>query len=151
MFKKANKMRNKKKKKIEKTLEGKREATRHPREVVMPVRSAASSGGVGGSRSSTGLERETRWLLAATMEIRQRREKGFDHKFFRLKRDIIIYSLYVFGFWEKRKEKKGAFLLHSSIITESVSLWSTQSVDFVWFPRKKSQFSIKGFIFNVEY
>ena len=58
MFKKANKMRNKKKNKIEKTLEGKREGTWQPRMVVMPVRSAASNDGVGASRSSTGLERE---------------------------------------------------------------------------------------------
>ena len=58
MFKKANKMRNKKKNKIKKTLEGKREGTRQPRVVVMPMRSAASNGGVGASRSSTRLERE---------------------------------------------------------------------------------------------
>ena len=58
MFKKANKMRNKKKIKIEKTLGGKREGTWQPRVVVMLVRSATSNGGVGVSRSSTGLERE---------------------------------------------------------------------------------------------
>ena len=54
MFKKANKKKNK----IEKTLEGKREGTWQPRMVVMPVRSTASNDGIGASRSSTGLERE---------------------------------------------------------------------------------------------
>ena len=51
-------MRNKKKNKIKKTLEGKREGTRQPRVVVMPMRSAASNGGVGASKSSTRLLRE---------------------------------------------------------------------------------------------
>ena len=58
MFKNANKMRNKKEIKIEKTLEGKREGTWQPRVVVVQVRSVASNDGVGASRNSTGLERE---------------------------------------------------------------------------------------------